>query len=384
MARRGRHAAARRGPAAASSGVRRPLWWRLGILAFTAVAVVAVFAWPRAVAAPTLAVQVSPPTYERELGAPGPGALVEPVGVAWNRSAVYVADARRAEVVVFASDGRFAAAFGKGRLKTPTYMAFAPVSGRLYVCDRGLHAVLVFAEDGSFVDTFAPDPTDARAVRALASWQPLGIAFSEDGIMYVSDSATPQKVLAFSPTKKLLAQTGSDVPPGPTGERIAFANGIAAEHGRVFVTDSNNGRLLLLGSDLSFQRAVALEGLPRGLCTIPGSTGNLLAVVDTTDSVVRILDGAGAQVASGDPGAVGKAAMSSPSGIAADGAGFLYVADSGERRIAVWRAGGVLRKNLWLDTAKDPRAWAAGVVILLGVIGQVVVHMRHGKRAERL
>jgi hypothetical protein len=313
--------------------------------------------------APLSVGRVVPPRALRAMRPVGPGALLEPVGIVVDAGRLYVADARRGDIVVLSTDGEYLRAFGADRLEVPLYLAVGPRDGLLYITDRTLGAVLMFRVDGSFVGTFTPDAADDRGAAATASWQPLGIAFGGDDTMYVSDAAG--SLLAFDSSGRLAAESGDDIPAGPAG-RVSFANGIAAVGDSVIVADANNGRLLVLGRGLAFRRAVSFGGLPRGVAAPYGPGTLAVVVVDTAGCVLRVVDATGQFLASAGSKGSGSGSLLRPTGVGADGSGTLYVVDAGNARVSVWDPGSVERVDVFLDLASDPRTWGATVLLAIG------------------
>jgi len=307
--------------------------------------------------------RVPAPTFSREFGADGPAALQQPLGIAVTRSRVYVADAGRGDVIVFSDTGSLVATIGAGRLTTPVYVALNPLDGRLYVSDRQSRTVQVFGVDGAFVRTF--DPADPGGRAAIKGWQPLALAFSDDGTFYVSDVGPRQRVLAFGPTGSFVGESGADIPAGSSGGPLSFANGLAPAAGTVVVADSNNSRLIVLDDRLRFRRASSFAGLPRGLATL---TDEILAVVDTTGGELRLIDADAATLARA--GSKGSAAgqLLLPTSVAADGSGRVFVTDTGNRRISVWRVEGAVRRDLLTDAIRDVRWWGVVAAGLLGAV----------------
>jgi sugar lactone lactonase YvrE len=126
---------------------------------------------------------------------------------------------------------------------------------------------------------------------------------------------------------------------------MSFPNGLALDKaGNLYVTDSNNGRLLVFDSSgkqiarIGRGADTGKLGLPRGIA-IDGQ--DRVFVVDTTGQGVQVnrafqgkpqLDYLGTFGAQG----VGDGQFSFPNGIAVDGRGHIYVADSANDRVQVW------------------------------------------------
>jgi DNA-binding beta-propeller fold protein YncE len=306
------------------------------------------------------------PRFVRDLAPAGPNTLREPVGLAVGGGRVYVADASRGEIVILSATGAYRGSFGGGDLSVPLYIALGPHDGRLYVTDRTLRAVLVFALDGSRVGTFAPDPTDSAAVAATRAWQPLAIGFHASGTMYVSDATQPGRVLAFGPTGRLVAASpvGSSEALGGLG--LSYVNGIAVLGDRVAVTDSNNSRVVLLDDALRPVAAAACSGLPRGIAAMPAGWPPGAVLADTTGGEVALVDESGATRAraGGDGDSAGR--MSLPTGVAGDGTGLFYVADTGNRRVSVWRVTSPPQSDMLQRIARDPRTWTVAALVVIG------------------
>jgi tripartite motif-containing protein 71 len=359
----------------------RRRWALVAVVTLTVGGVAVALLWPRSETPVAVAsLRVSKPEFVTSFGAEGPGALIEPVGMAVDGDKVSVADAGRGEVVTFSTDGVYVRAFGKGRLPTPTYVARNPLDGRLYVSDRRLGAIMVFSVDGSFVGTFTPAPDDVAGAAVTAAWRPLGLAFGDDGTMYVSDVGARQRIVSFGPTRRYLAETATQIP----GGALSFVNGLAAVDGSVLAADSNNSRLVTLGEGLGFVRSAAFAGLPRGMSPIPGSRGGAFAVVDTTGGDVRIVTSDGSALARlGSPGS-GEGQLSQPTAVALDAHGMLYVSDTGNARISVWSVSATRSSDLFTDALRDPRWWAAVVFVLAGVLASGYLILSGRKRLSTI
>lgn len=215
----------------------------------------------------------------------------------------------------------------------PAYVAIDPVSQEVYMTDRLSGSIHVFDPAGTYLREFAlavPRP----------GWQPVGITFDTAGTLYVSDYAGPaQTILVIDRAGAIVRTLGE-------AEGLDFPNGIAVDKaGFVYVTDSNNGRLLRFGSDGAgvpvIGRGVAAGkfGLPRGL-VIDGSAR--LFAVDTTAQAVlvyRVPEGTVTALeflgSFGIQG-IGDGQFAFPSTIATDTRGHMFVADTFNNRVQLW------------------------------------------------
>lgn len=325
-------------------------------------------------AAPTGTLRsVAAPVYERALGTTGARRLRQPIGVAVRGSEVFVADAARGEVAVYSTGGTWLRAFGAGRLSAPTYLAVSPSDGAVVVTDREREAAVRFTAGGSFESTVA---LPAPAGVSTATTRPLAVAFGADGTLYLSDVGERQRVVALDSSGRLRAATGMVV----GGKALSFVNGIAPGDGGVLVSDSNNARVVALSSGLSVVASAPFPGLPRGACRASERDKGLYAVVDTTGATILIVDGRGMPVATAGPPASRAAGLSQPSGIASDGRGRLFVADTGNGRIAVFSWAGATDRSV-LDGGADRSVWAfaAGALLLAAAIALHLTSLRRNR-----
>ena len=266
--------------------------------------------------------------------------VTQPLGVASTPSGdrVYVTESDGPRtVVVFDRSGKKVGTLrpptSTGPAHTPVYVAISPVNQDVYVSDRATSAVYVYSSKGTYLRTFAPKGAAAK------NWAPLGLAFSPDGNLYVTDVGAPaHRLLVLSTDGTLERAIG--VP-----EHLTFPNGVAVDkRGNVFLSDSNNGRLLVFGPAgsvlASLGRGVGQGalGLPRGVAL--DDSGRLF-VVDTTDHMVRVFRVGAGTSAPGFLGSFGGAGQLEgtfrfPNGVAADNRGRLYVTDRDNNRVQVW------------------------------------------------
>jgi DNA-binding beta-propeller fold protein YncE len=217
----------------------------------------------------------------------------------------------------------------------PVYLAVHPTSGDVFVGDRAAGKVYIYDAKGTYRSTFTPKGDGI-------SFSPLGIGVAKDGTLYVADasSAEPKdhRILAFAPDGKLVKTLGK-------GE-LNYPNAIVpGPQGEIYVTDSNNGRVVVFEASGTMSTLLARGigdgdlGLPRGMSI--DDQGRLF-VVDTTDQMVRVFTTA--ETPTGHPTYVGSfgdqgredATFLFPNGLATDTRGRIYVADRENNRIQVW------------------------------------------------
>lgn len=264
--------------------------------------------------------------------------LAQPLGVAVSPDGqrVYVTNSGgERNISVFdasgASLGAFAPPDTTPSTRVPAYVAVNS-QGLVFVSDREQGKIFVFEADGSPRGTFPAVPP--------ADWHPLGLTVDARDDVYVTD-ATPGKhrVLAFDAEGNLKLEFGTQ---GTAPGQFSFPNALAVDDtGRIYVSDSNNGRIEMFAPDGSYQGEEG-DGVPAGLLMPRGlaldGLGDLY-VVDVLHHVVstfRITAGGLAYVESFGGEGSGAGQFSYPNGIARDGQGKLYVTDRENGRVQVW------------------------------------------------
>jgi tripartite motif-containing protein 71 len=212
-------------------------------------------------------------------------------------------------------------------------VAVNPVTNEIYVSDRPTASIYVYDAQGTYLRAYEP-PLE------VTNWQPLGIAFDAAGNFYVTDvGKIPNVVREFDASGKQVRVLGATA-------GLAFPNGVAVDGaGYAYVTDSNNGRLLVFAPDGTVVATVSRGtgkgnlGLPRGVAIDPQGR---VYVVDTSAHSVFVYGaytaGASGLEFLGSFGTQGVAngEFAYPNGIAVDARGRLYVADSANDRVQLW------------------------------------------------
>lgn len=265
--------------------------------------------------------------------------VTRPIGVAVSPSGdrIYVTQGSATGVSVVLDDaGKTLATMtpptSTGTEHQPAYAAVDPISTEVYVTDRLAGTVYIYDKEGTFERELVlsePQP----------GWQPMALTFDAAGTLYVTDFSGPfQKVLVIDRDLNVVRTLGETA-------NLNFPNGVAVDKaGTVYVTDSNNGRLVSFGNDgrgvVRIGRGAGQGnlGLPRGLA-IDGS--DRVFAVDTTGQGVLVYRALNAdeQVAYlglfGTQG-IADGQFSFPTGIAIDAHGRVYVADTFNDRVQLW------------------------------------------------
>ncbi len=274
--------------------------------------------------------------YVKSLPGPGDDALVRPVGLAFASGTLYVSDSGAGVVRAFTARGRDRGEIGRGVLLVPGYVAVDEATGTLLVADRELGAVVRFSKDGKHTGELKP------VDESTAAWAPLGVAADGLGAIAVGDSLREHRILLMSRAGAVTARIGADDANGSDAAAIDLdhPNSLAFKEGELWVSDSNNRRVLVFGPGGDLRRLVRLQGITRGLAFLEGDDAELgyVAVVDTLASDIVLLSADGDEVSRyGRPGR-DDGELAYPNDIAFDpDTAQLFVADTGNARVQVWR-----------------------------------------------
>lgn len=288
------------------------------------------------------------PQYAFSFPAPGAQPLIRPISVVAGKDRVYVVDSGAGHIRVFDDRGVDRAVIGSGTLDVPVYTARDAARGILYVTDRKLATVFRFDEtDGSLLGPLIPKPaTEGTGSAESTAWAPLGIDVADDGTVWVSDVLARHRVLVVEPDGTIVREVGGAQAAGETtGVAVAldYPNGVSVGAEEVWVSDSNNRRVVVFGRDGAFRRVLDVDGLARGIDFVPGEYAGandgatLVVVADALAQDIAVWDASGGVLGRfGGPGpGAGRLAFPNDVDSGADGKR-LYVADTGNRRVQAW------------------------------------------------
>ena len=317
-------------------------------------------------------------------GAADAVAFSTPVGVAVDAKGNLYVTERVAQVRRFTPARQPQVAAGTGRagydgdsrsaetslLLAPADLAFDD-AGNFYILDgRRVRRVTVTKE----ISTIAGDAymrhigDNGPAVFACLN-RPLGLAMDPEGNLYVADSGT-NRVRRIAADGRIVTLAGNgvsgfvdNVTPGIA--RLYTPGAVAADGpARIFVADTSNNRVrqifpgslvrtvagsggVGLGADGRDGLETPLHG-PRGLAS--DGRGNLYicdtlghrVMIQLPSGVLLTVAGNGSAGFAGDGGRAELAQLSQPNGIAYDGAGNLFIADTGNNRIRKVDSAGII------------------------------------------
>jgi len=202
-------------------------------------------------------------------------------------------------------------------LALPSGVAFDD-KGNFYIADTNNHLVRM-VDPAGVMTTVAGDGSagysgDGGAATKSSLYSPTGVAIDRTGNLYIADSSNNR--IRMVDASGIISTVAGDGSSGYYGDR-----GIARKAG------------------LSMPSAVAVDG------------NGILYIADTKNSVIRMVDpsgiiytaaGTGTQGYSGDGGTATSADLSAPFGIAVDGNGAFYIADTGNSVIRMVDSSGII------------------------------------------
>jgi sugar lactone lactonase YvrE len=186
---------------------------------------------------------------------------------------------------------------------------------------------------------------------------PTATATDTTGALYIADSSnnivrriTGSTIATYAGTPGLAGSTGDGGP--ATAARLSEPFGLAIDaSNRVYVSDRTNCSIRSIGGDGVIRRVAgtyssgyggdggpavaAILSSPRGIAVDANSniyfcdTGNgRVRRIDASASTIRTIAGNGTQAYGGDGGLAVNASLSTPTGVAVDGGGNVYIADT--------------------------------------------------------
>ncbi len=258
----------------------------------------------------------------------------EPVGVAVtaNGDRIYVAESGGDRLVrAFDQSGKalftFAPPDSTAASRSPFYVAVND-SGLVYVVDRRRLTIDTYDSGGNY--------KGAVASPFAEGWLPLGIRVDGSNLLVTETTSGLHRVLKLDRQGALTLQFGQEGK-GENPQDLWFPNGAVADaRGRIYVSDSDNGRVQVFDPGGKLLYSINGFSLPHGLDL---DEYGRLHVVDTVGQEVKVYDVSGDRAALlfsfgtlGD----GDGQFNYPNDIAIDGNDRVYVADRANNRVQVW------------------------------------------------
>ena len=312
-------------------------------------------------------------------GAAATASLSDPFGVAVDAIGnLYIADTSNHRIRKVDTSGIIATVAGNGieghsgdggpatsaALNTPIGVA-VDMTGNLYIADafnnriRKVNAAGVITTVAGNGDArFSGDHAAATSASLSA---PFGVAVDKSGNLYIADTSNQRiRKVDSSGTITTIAGSGTEGFSGDGGAAtqasLNFPSGVTVDRaGNLFITDQSNHRIRKVNTggvittvagngDAGFSgdhAAATSASLNLPIGTAVDAAGTLY-IADTSnhrirkvsaDGMVTTVAGNGIGGFSGDGSAATRATLNSPSGVAVDSAGNLYIADSSNNRI---------------------------------------------------
>jgi uncharacterized protein (TIGR03437 family) len=305
------------------------------------------------------------------------GSLLDAEGVCLDAAGnIYVADAGDNRVRMISAGGIITTLAGPGPLSSP-YGVAADGKGNVYVADLG----------NNRIQKIGPDGTATTVLSQLAS--PRNVLVDSAGGIYFSEFAG-QRVRRIGPDGSVTLVAGTGVA-GSNGDggaanlaQLSYPAGLAMDAaGNLYIGDSGNNKIrrisggkisTVVAGPLSTPTGVAVDAAgdlyvadagnqrirkltPAGaVTTIPvaardialDGNGNLLAAGGAhvyrvlASGAVTTIAGDGGYLFRGDGGPATEARLNSPSGVALDANGNVWIADTGNARVRMVGAGGLI------------------------------------------
>lgn len=270
-----------------------------------------------------------------ELTGPPDKPMVMPTDVAIGaKGQIYVVDSGNNRILVFAQDGAYLFAFaspgeGDGQLIAPVGITTAG-DGSVLVADRGNKRVQVFDADGKFLKSI---PTLMGKQRV----PPVDVALDDStAYLYVTVSAPLHRILAYNNKGRVDSIWGK---PGSNLGEFRYPAAIAIGPNKyVYIVDVFNSRVQALDFSGKVQVTVGSWGVtpghlfrPKGIAVREDGlslvSDSYLGVVQLFDTDTRFL------AVLGNDGNI--AYFDTPTGLAADSKGRVFVAEMLAHRVSV-------------------------------------------------
>ncbi len=270
----------------------------------------------------------------------GNGQFSTPIDIAFDGEGnIWASDAGNNRIEKFSSKGSWAASYGSlgsgnEQFNAPGGIDVNQSTGNVYIADTKNARVVERSSTGAFIRKFGTEGSGKLT-------QPGSLKIDSAGNVWVPDMST-NKIFDFSSTGAFIVAYGKE---GSGAGEVAFKKPIALAlvGENVYVADSANHRVLEMTNKGAFVREFAKEGSGSGELYDPegiaaDGAGNIY-VVDQVAAHVEEFSSSGVYKATypkeGGAGS-GEGQLKGPIGDAIDAAGNLYVADSGNNRLEKW------------------------------------------------
>jgi uncharacterized protein YjiK len=322
-----------------------------------------------------------------------------PRGIAFDGAGnIYVSDAGNHRVQVFDSSGVYTATIGVSGVPTSTNNGFdqpehiAVDSGdNLYVADYNNHRVQVFDSSSVYTATIGVSGVPSSTHGYFEN--PLGVAVDANYI-YVADARNHRVQIFHLATHGWQGKIGLDSA-GSDNARFDYPSDVVVDlSGNIYVADYNNTRVQQFNISRVYQHTYGTTGEPYQTDGEHYNTPHV--AIDGSDHII-ILEEHGQRLIKLDAGGVpqwgepvGEAGVAGsdnehfndPHGVAVDGDGRIYVADSGNHRVQIYGSDGVYSTTLGTGQGPGDEQFDRPTGIAVGADGRIYVSDTDNHRVE--
>ena len=281
--------------------------------------------------------------YLRSFGSKGsgPGKFSSPSGLAVSAGLVYVADRGNSRVQILTEDGIFMKALAvrtkKDEMEAPIDVD-VDVQNNIYVLDVEGNTVRIFNAQGAQVRIFG---TKGKGTAGFD--EPMGLAVDQYGNMFIADRGN-HKFKKFNAKGKLLGSIGTKG--SGSGQFLKAAGLDVGSDGTVSVLDAGKNTIQTFSSERAKAKPLAPASPPPSVAFVKaikstvsaltinkrpwGFTGNSLKAIE-------VISGRTIGTVGSKPGQ-----LKGPRGVAVDGGGNFWVADTKNNRLQKFSLGGQL------------------------------------------
>jgi sugar lactone lactonase YvrE len=218
-----------------------------------------------------------------ELKLPAGFFLGEPAGVATNSKGHLFVFTRSTEtrLLEFDEKGAFVREIGKDLYGFALANSVRVDSqDNIWVVDKGTTMVIEFDPRGHVQQLYGrrphpnrgnllePPPAGPPDSRPYWLEQPVDVTWDPAGNTYIADGYINTRVVKYDSNGKIVK--GAGIRGAEPGQFNGLASMAADAQGNIYVADRNNGRIQVLGSDLTFKKAYDTVGSPAAICISSG------------------------------------------------------------------------------------------------------------------
>jgi sugar lactone lactonase YvrE len=267
-------------------------------------------------------------------------------------------------VAGFAGDG---AAAANAQLNAPASVSL-DAAGNLYIADTGNHRIRMVSAQTGTISTVVGTGTagssgDGGLAGSAAVSSPAGVVSDSDGDLYIADTGN-HKIRFVNAATGLISTFAGTGTAGSTGNNVAAttatlngprgigldaagnlyiadtgSNLVREVHAGIITTVAGSGTAgnsgdggLATAAALNSPTAVALDAA--GDVYVADSANNVVRRISAADGTIAAVAGTGTAGLSGDNGSPLSAMLQGPAGVAVDATGSFYIADTANSRIA--------------------------------------------------